>query len=373
MKLNFNQKSFRYSFKDLLKYSSLYGFPKNLIQGLGQGLGQGWGQGLQQSLIPSFKVDFGGLGLFQAKTLRPQTLLLVLGLGGAIVVGGVQGIRVMQQWQTQRQEEATLAHLQTLAMDGNYGECQEQGAAVASTASIYTQVQTLIQGCQTAQAQDLHGQGDLVGAIVLLSQSNQGGLPNPAAPDLTRQWLEELVALTETQLAEGDLAGAMGLVEALPDGVPGVEALRQLQTQWAAEWKTNTDLMVSASRSLERGRWLEAHETLKKVSPNPYWQQQIKPLQTQAKAGIDRVMARERAAKRLAQQQRAAAQSAAKAAPSPIVPATPSPESGEFTQRLESIYNTYREEGMDELSAWETACTTMGGKVVDQGPESACQ
>ena len=310
-------------------------------------------------------LDYGVI--FQAKTLA-----LIVGVGGGLILVGSQGLRWFQDWQVQRQEQALLTHVQALEASKDYGQCRSQGLAVEPTAGVYPEVISAVQSCYLTEAQGLADQGNWQGTLALLADFPSSFDRYGEAEALMSQGVAAVVQQAEERLADGDLAGAQALVQELPATTPGLEAVTRLTQQWQTEWDQNTELTEAAAALLKRGRWLETKQTLEKVSANPHWQTEIEPLMTKAQAGIDRVMARERAARRSTMAKRAAPQPQ-RSAQQPVATPVSAPQPSPFTQRLESVYDTYVDQGMAEWEAWQTACQTMGGTVVDQGPESTCQ
>ncbi|MGA1265146.1 MAG: hypothetical protein ACO331_14770 [Prochlorothrix sp.] len=305
-------------------------------------------------------LDYGSI--FQVKTIA-----LVLGVGGGLLLAGSQGTRLFQEWQVRRQEQALLTQIQALEASKAYEQCRSQGATVDPTAKIYPEALTVVQSCFLKDAQQQADRGAWAETLAILVDFPTQGDRYPEAKSLMQTGMSALITEAEGILAQGDVEAAIALLQAVPTQVPGAEAVTQLTQDWQITWSQNAALKASAEQSLERGRWLEAKQTLDKVSNHPYWQADIKPLMTQAQAGIDRVMAQERAAKRAAiqrQQQQAQAQQAQ---------AQQQPQLSQFEQRLQSVYDTYVDQGMEEGEAWETSCATLGGTVVDRGPESVCQ
>lgn len=290
--------------------------------------------------------------LDQISSFDIKTIVLIAGIGGGLILAGSQGVRLVQEWQVRRQEQALLTQIQALEASQDYSQCRTQGATVVPTTEIYGAVRDVVQSCFLKDAQQQANQGEWVVALEILVDFPTQGDRYAEAQTLMQEGMAALVAEAETVLATGDLETALAITGSIPAAMPGIEAIEQMKTDWQTAWSQNAELKASAEQSLQRGRWLEAKQTLDQVTNHPYWQQEIEPLMTRAQAGIDRVMARERAARRAEMQRQ---------------------QESAFQQRLQSVYNTYISEGMEELEAWSTACRTLGGSVVDRGPESICQ
>lgn len=273
-------------------------------------------------------------------------LLAVIGTGSVLILLGSVGINAYQQLQVYKQEEAAWQNVQALETQGEYRQCIEQGATIASESRFYPDATLLIQRCQFAEAQKLAESERLAEAIAALIALSPTAENSGQAETLIKEWSEQILTQAENQFQAGELDKAKEVLNSIPEEAPAADIAKRFQQQWESEWENNATLVQTAEQSLQSGRWLDAKQTLEKVSAHGYWQKQIQPLLTEAEGGIAEVLRYEAAQRQVV--------------------------TVSFGERFQSLYETFVSEGMAEWDAGILACETLGGIMVDRGPEVAC-
>jgi hypothetical protein len=174
---------------------------------------------------------------------------------------------------------------------------------------------------------------------------------SPAGTESDRQrlltWQEELRQRALSRFQQGDLPGALKLLAPMGEDhrADGSGFGDQLQEAW-----TRNRLQSERAEQLAgQSRWWEALDALTRID-HPWWKQRSAATAKRVQAGINALEGKER--------EHDAHGS---------LPHTVSPEKLdlEVQRRIAS--------GMDEWTAFQSACGALGGKVVEAGPETACQ
>lgn len=160
-------------------------------------------------------------------------------------------------------------------------------------------------------------------------------------------WQESLRQQAMARFLEGDLEGGLTRLEPMgedhrPDGSALGDQLRQL-------WERNRLGLERARRLADERRWWEALEALNRLD-HPWWKQQGEPVRQQVQTGI--------AGLRLEERQHDTHGSLPHSVP---------------VEALDREVRRRIAEGMDEWSAFRSGCAALGGRVVESGPDSACQ
>ena len=283
-------------------------------------------------------------------------LLWTIATGSLILIAMGAGVQIYQQWNDRQQETQAFEALQSLATEAKYEACLDAAVSIPPTSRYYNAVQDVFHDCILGAGQQSADQGDTRSALIFwLSLSEEAKNYNDA-----QQRIEEvstdLIDQAQAQVEAGDLDEAILILAQIPSEAPATATAQALRDSWRTEWRNNEAALQSAQTALEKGQWLTAKESLAKVTLNPYWQTRIAPLEKEAEAGIDRVLKYEQEQAEKARQ------------PEPVA----SESSPSFNDRLESLAETYMKEGVSGLEAWSLACETMGGTIVDEGPDSVC-
>jgi tetratricopeptide (TPR) repeat protein len=114
-------------------------------------------------------------------------------------------------------------------------------------------------------------------------------------------------------------------------------------------WNRNRLQAERAEKLAGEQRWWEALEALTRID-HPWWKQRTQATREQVRAGISSLEGRERDHDTHGS-----------------LPHTVQPD------RLDALVQQRIATGMDEWSAFQSACRELGGRVVEAGPETACQ
>jgi hypothetical protein len=177
-------------------------------------------------------------------------------------------------------------------------------------------------------------------------------LVNSAAgqPTDSRQleaWQESLRVQAMERFQAGQLEESLDLLAPMgedhrSDGSALGDQLRQV-------WERNRLSFERAQRLRQEQRWWEALEALNRID-HPWWKQKGEPLRGAVQTGIAGLRREER-------------QRDSHGALPHSVPVADLDR--EVQRRIE--------QGMDEWSAFKSGCAALGGRVVEAGPDSACQ
>jgi hypothetical protein len=114
-------------------------------------------------------------------------------------------------------------------------------------------------------------------------------------------------------------------------------------------WTRNRLQFERAQRLGDQQRWWEALDALTRID-HPWWKTQSRDVQAKVKKGIEGLKGQERERDAHGQLPH-------------TVPA----------EQLDALVRQRIASGMDEWSAFQAACRALNGKVVEAGPETACQ
>lgn len=284
-----------------------------------------------------------------------NALLYTIGVGSLAVISIAIGVRIFQDWRDRQQEKQAFEQLQTFSTQGNHEACINAAKHIAPTSRFYTEAQSLGDQCTFLLGKTLTQGGEIRSALSVLLAIPKSAQTYPAAQALVEDLSAEVIETAQAQVVDGKLDEAIVTLAQIPLEAPAAATAQNLRESWRKEWKDNEETIAQAEKALEEGEWSTAQDILAKVSSAPYWQEQIAPLQEKAEAGIEEVIRYEQ------QQQKARAAQAEREART------------QFNNRLQSLYDTYVKEGMNELDAWKLACETIGGTIEDVGPEAICQ
>jgi hypothetical protein len=227
---------------------------------------------------------------------------------------------------------------------------------------LYAKAQELLSHCRIGQAQALAGQQQYTAAIAQLLALPSGHPAQQKTAAWINQWSQQVYRQAEQQYQAGNLKGAMERIQSLPLETPLRPTLQRVMEQWQQEWRLNTGAIAQAQGLVREARWWDAQRALDTLSRHPYWQTQAAGLRSRIQAGIAAL-----------EQLRQRPEKTASA--NPRGPAgEPTPVAGLIADNaLDRPYRANLARGMDEWSAWTKACQSLGGRIVDQGPEVVCK
>jgi len=202
-------------------------------------------------------------------------------------------------------------------------------------------------GCRRRRAEQLWEKRQWAAALRLQLQLVNSSAGNDADARRLIAWQQELQRRSLTRYRDGDLDGALALLAMIgenrrADGTSLGDRLRE-------GWSRNQLQSQRATALVDQRRWFEALAALNRID-HPWWQQRNsrqRKLVEQGIAGLEREHIEHDAHGSL---------------PHTV------PEA-----RLDAEVRRRIAQGSDEWSAFQAGCRALGGRVVEAGPESACQ
>ncbi|MFQ6538367.1 MULTISPECIES: hypothetical protein [Aphanothece] len=201
--------------------------------------------------------------------------------------------------------------------------------------------------CRRRKSEQLWQQARWAEALRLQLQLVNSPAGQPADRRQLDSWQESLKERALARFQEGDLPGSLALLE--PMGEHRRADRKALGERLEEIWNRNRLQYERARRLSQEKRWWEALEALNRID-HPWWKQQSESVRAEVQQGISSLKGRERERDGHGE-----------------LPHTVSVEQldREVQQRIA--------QGMDEWSAFQSACRALGGKVVEAGPETGCQ
>ena len=201
--------------------------------------------------------------------------------------------------------------------------------------------------CRRRQAGQLWEQEQWGEALQLQLQLVNSEAARPEDRQRLDAWQVALQDRAMARFEAGDLEGSLALLE--PMGEHERPDRRALGNRLQEIWSRNQQQLERAQRLSQEKRWWEALEALNRID-HPWWKQQSEAVRREVQQGIGSLRGPDR-------------QRDGHGALPHSVP-------------LEQLDRQVQERiaaGMDEWAAFEAACRSLGGKVVEAGPESGCQ
>lgn len=262
---------------------------------------------------------------------------LALTLGSVLVViGGVYW------WERQLPERLSRA-----AAEGRLDECLRYGDQLAALSWLPGSSPQEQGRCRRDRALQLWQEGRWDGALRLQGQLVASAAAFPADRQRLDTWRQELRGRALERFAGGDLEGARALLQPLDAG--GNRDGRMLAEEMGTIWERNRLQLERADGLIRQARWWEALDSLNRLD-HPWWQARGAERRQQVNQGLARL--------RRQDQQRDSHGSLPHSVP---------------PDQLDAAVQRRIAAGTDEWQAFEQACRELGGRIVEAGPESACQ
>ena len=260
---------------------------------------------------------------------------LTLGLVTALVGGAYWWERQLPQ----RLEQALSR--------GDLDACLRYGGQLEALRRPGSRIAAAQAQCRRAKAAELWRQERWAEALQL--QLQLVNTPTASAGDRERllAWQRELQQLALVAYQGGQLERALQLLGAM--GEAGRSDGSGLGDQLREAWNRNRLLSERADKLADQQRWWEALDALTRID-HPWWTQRSAATSQRVKAGIASLEGQER-------------EHDAHGSLPHTVPAA----------QLDALVQQRIAAGQNEWSAFQSACRSLGGRVVEAGPESACQ
>ena len=245
--------------------------------------------------------------------------------------------------------EQKLPSYLTRALDrGDYEACIRAGEQLAALRWLGEGAPDEQALCRQRQAEQLWRKGDITSALALqqkLVMSERGDVK--LNRDTLQSWEKQLQDKAVMVFRRGDLDGALSLLKPMQRRSDG--KARQLSDSLREIWNRNQLERKRLDALVNQERWWEALDSLNRLD-HPWWQ---------AKAGEQR------------ERIEAAIDVLGDAQEHHQHPA--SHRNGITGTELEQAVQDQLRNGVDPWDAFEAGCRSLGGLVVEDGPESFCK
>ena len=243
-------------------------------------------------------------------------------------------------------ERQLPSRIQEAVVTGRLDDCLRYGDQLSALSWLPGGVPQEQGRCRRQRAQQLW-QAERWGEALRLQRQL---LQSPAArPDDLQRLSRWEVTLRDQAIARfraGDLAGALRRLEPIGAlssvGAGLADEMRQI-------WEANRLQLQRAERLSSQARWWEALDALNRID-HPWWRQRSGTVRARVQKGVDSLEAEHRE------------HDGHGALPNSV-----------DTARLEALVSRRIAAGMGEWKAFEQSCRELGGKVVEAGPDTACQ
>jgi hypothetical protein len=252
------------------------------------------------------------------------------------------GIATVYWWERQ-----LPAQLRQAAADGRLEECLRYGDQLSALSWLPGRSAPEHGRCRRERARQLWQQRRWGEALRLQQQLVGSTAATPIDRQQLQGWREKLHGQALGRFAAGDLQGALQTLHPLGEDRRGDG--RGIGDEMRAIWERNRQQLERADGLIGQARWWEALDALNRLD-HPWWQAR----------SADR---RRRVSEGLARLRRQDQQHDSHGALPHTVP--PAQLDQEVQRRIAG--------GMEEWQAFQEACRQLGGRVVEAGPESACQ
>lgn len=277
------------------------------------------------------------------QTRKPSTfarLWLLTSLGGFLVLVGLLG-----WWQRQ-----LPGRLRQAAESGRLEACVRLGRQLGALQTLQPAQQALVEGCLRRQAHQRWDQGQWWAALDLQRRLVARSADPVAEGQQLQRWRQELRRRVLEQYRRQGLEPAQGLLQAsgehrFPDG-------QELRSSLREHWAANRYDLAAARSAAGDQRWWDALNKLNHLD-HPWWQRQAVPLRRQVLAAI---------ADLRRHQENEDSHGGGHGGGIAVDP-----------QQLDGRIRVLRGQGLSDWAAFQRACGDLGGRIVEDGPESSCQ
>ena len=241
-------------------------------------------------------------------------------------------------------ERQLPARIQQAADAGRLEDCLRYGDQLSALSWLPGGVPQEQGRCRRQRAEQLWQAQRWREALQMQRQLVQSPAAGPADRQRLKQWQESLQQQAISLFRGGDLEAALRRLEPLGSSSAGglADELRQI-------WERNRLQLQRAERLSRQARWWEALDALNRID-HPWWRQRSAAVRARVQKGVDSLDAEHKE------------HDGHGALPHSV-----------DTARLDALVRRRIAAGMEEWQAFEQSCRELGGKVVEAGPDSACQ
>ena len=201
--------------------------------------------------------------------------------------------------------------------------------------------------CRRQRAAQLWNSGDQAAALQVQRQLVQSDQASATDVEQIQVWRRDLREGAMQRFRAGDLEGSIAMLEPLDraatnGGNPSSDSLRET-------WNRNRLEAERLTQLVDQQRWWEALDSLNRLD-HPWWQNRSEPNRRLIETAIRQL--------RDTQEHQ------------PHGSTDPDVISGD---ELETTVQTHLQAGMDPWNAFQSGCADLGGRVIEDGPESFCR
>jgi len=252
------------------------------------------------------------------------------------------GVTAVYWWERQLPSQ-----LRRAAEQGRLEDCLRYGDQLAALSWLPGRSAPEQGRCRRERAEQLWQARRWGEALRLQGQLVNSSAGLPADRRRLQSWREQLHGQALGRFAAGDLAGALAALR--PLGEDHRADGRGIGDEMRAIWQRNRQQLERAERLVGEARWWEALDALNRLD-HPWWQARSAEQRSRVREGLARLPREE-------QQQDSHGE---------IPHTVPAADLDRQVRRRIAA-------GMEEWQAFQDACRQLGGRVVEAGPESACQ
>ena len=260
-----------------------------------------------------------------------------------LLLSSAAGLILLTRWQQAPLADSIRGAIPKPASGADRSACQGTAGPIKALPWPATAM-TESPECRRDQAAALWRQGRAAEALALQRGLVEGSPGRQEDQERLKAWQAELRRTALQRFRAGDLRHALATLKADRDG-----AAMALSDQLLVSWDRNRLAFERASSLARQSRWWEALDSLDSLD-HPWWTRHAAPLRRQIAQGLSQLKAADR-------------EHDGHGAIPHTVPAAEL--DAEVRRRIAS--------GANEWAAFEGGCAALGGKVVEAGPESACQ
>ena len=262
-----------------------------------------------------------------------------LGLTLGLVAAGVGAAYWWERELPQRLEQA--------AATGNLNACLRYSEQLESLRWLGGSAPKEQGQCRRLKAAELWRQRQWAQALRLQWQLVNSQAAQPSDQRQLDRWVLQLQQQSLDQFQQGNLKAALQLL--VPIGDDHNSAGNATGDSYKEIWNRNRLLAERSQKLVAQKRWWEALDALTRLD-HPWWKGESRALQVKVQAGINALAGQDR-------------EHDGHGALPHTVPAA----------ELDARVQAQIAKGLDEWTAFTAACKSLGGKVIEAGPETACQ
>lgn len=261
----------------------------------------------------------------------------------AITLGSVAAAVGLGYWW----ERQLPVRLEQASASGRLDDCLRYSEQLAALSWLPGRTSFDRGRCLRAKADQLWGQENWSEALRLQRQVINSRAGTPADRERLARWQRQLRSLAMNRFQAGDLPGALAALS--PLGEDHKDDGSGIGDDLQVIWNRNRSQLERSTLLVNQKRWWEALDSLNRID-HPWWRQQSEALRQDVKQGLEQLKGKDREHDSHG--------------------SLPHTVSGE---KLDALVQRRIAAGMDEWQAFQAACKQLGGRVVEAGPESACQ